>query len=211
MPIICPTVTAFDIDGYRAQLDRLTPFANRVHIDLMDGHFAPTTSPSLERIWWPPTLTADIHLMYQSPQDCLQALLDLKPALVIIHAEAQGDHGHFADELHAHGIKAGLALLADTPVAAVESLLPQFDHALIFSGHLGFHGGAADLTLLEKVSAIRETAPAIEIGWDGGINDQNVQQLIAGGIEVLNVGGFIQKAAHPDDAYAKLDAEANRS
>jgi len=211
MPSICPTVTAFDADEYRTQLDRLTAFAGRVHIDLMDGHFAPTTSPGLDRIWWPPTLTADIHLMYQSPQDCLQALIDLKPSLVIIHVEAQGDHGQFADALHAHGIKAGLALLADTPVATVETVLPQFDHALIFSGHLGFHGGAADLTLLEKAPAIREIAPTIEIGWDGGVNDRNLQQLLDGGIDVLNVGGYIQKATNPSDAYAKLNEEANRS
>jgi len=80
----------------------------------------------------------------------------------------------------------------------------SFDHVLVFSGNLGRHGGEADLGLLEKVRQIKAHHPEVEIGWDGGINDQNVKQLVEAGVEVLNVGGYIQKADDPEHAYATL-------
>jgi ribulose-phosphate 3-epimerase len=111
---------------------------------------------------------------------------------------------HFAAELHKHDIKTGLALLQDTPVEWAEQIMHSFDHVLIFSGHLGYHGGAADLKLLEKVHQIREHHPEVEIGWDGGINVDNAKQLLEAGVDVLNVGGFIQKSSDPESAYGTL-------
>lgn len=205
MPIICPTVTAYDPHEYRTQVERLVPFAKRVHIDLMDGDFAPTKSPSLEEVWWPEQLTADIHLMYRRPMDYLGQLIRLKPNLVVIHAEADGDHTDIATKLRENGIKAGLALLRDTTVEQVSKIIPSLDHVLIFSGDLGRHGGEADLGLLDKVRAIHSSYPNIEISWDGGISDQNAKQLVEAGVDVLNVGGFIQKADDPAKTYAQLE------
>ncbi len=103
----------------------------------------------------------------------------------------------------------GLALLQDTSVESVSRIINKFNHILIFSGHLGYHGGQADLSLLDKVKQVRELHPQAEIGWDGGINDQNVKQLAEAGVDVLNVGGFIQKAADPVQAFKKISATAN--
>jgi ribulose-phosphate 3-epimerase len=97
-----------------------------------------------------------------------------------------------------------LALLQDTPVEYAEQIMHSFDHVLVFSGILGHHGGQADLGLLEKVRQIRAHHPDVEIGWDGGINDQNARQLVGAGVDVLNVGGYIQKSSDPAAAYAKL-------
>ena len=47
------------------------------------------------------------------------------------------------------------------------------------------------------------------IGWDGGINADNVVELVRAGVEVLNVGGFIQHSSDPGAAYAKLEAVTN--
>jgi ribulose-phosphate 3-epimerase len=204
MAVICPTVTAYDRSGYTTQLKRLTPFAKRIHIDLMDGEFAPTTSPGLDRIWWPPELLADIHLMYQRPMDCLDQLIRLRPHLVVIHNEAEVHHMDFSARLHQHDIKTGLAILRDTPVEYAYQIMHSFDQVLVFSGDLGRHGGVADLGLLDKVRKIREHHPEVEIAWDGGINADNVRQLVEAGVDVLNVGGFIQGAADPQTAYAKL-------
>jgi len=204
MAVICPTVTAYDTHEYRVQIERLVPFAKRVHIDLMDGDFAPTKSPDLDKIWWPSELTADIHLMYRRPADYLDQLIKLKPDLVVIQYEAEGDHADIAAKLHIAGIKAGLGLLQTTTVQAASVALGNFDHVMIFTGNLGHHGSVADLGLLEKVRQARELYPDIEVAWDGGINDQNARQLIEGGVDVLNVGGFIQKSDDPEGAYAKL-------
>lgn len=204
MAVICPTITAFNEYEYKAQLLRLQPFAQRVHIDLMDGEFAPTTSPGLDKVWWPHEFTADIHLMYQRPMDHLEQLIHLKPNLVIVHNEAHVHHMHFAAELHKAGIKAGLAILRETPIEWAYQIMHSFDHVLVFSGNLGHHGGEADLGLLDKVYKITQHHPEAEIGWDGGINADNAQQLIDAGVEVLNTGGFIQKSDHPEQAYKQL-------
>src|ERR1700748_3030028 len=193
MASTCPTITATGPHEYRRQMEQIEPFAKRIHIDLMDGIFAPTKSPGLDQVWWKPEIVADIHLMYRRPIEQLSALVKLRPHLVVIHAEAEGDHAHFADSLHKVGIRAGLALLQGTSVESVQNIIENFDHALIFSGHLGYHGGEADLSLLNKVRQVRKLYPHIEIAWDGGINNQNAPQLVEAGVDVLNVGGFIQK------------------
>jgi ribulose-phosphate 3-epimerase len=204
MAIICPTVTAFDTHEYGAQIERLLPFAERIHIDLMDGEFAPTKSPSLDKVWWPHEFTTDIHLMYQHPMNYIEQLIKLKPHLVVIHNEADVHHMDFAARLHQHDIKAGLALLQDTPVEYVHQVMHSFDHVLVFSGNLGHHGGQADLTNLDKVRYLKEHHPGVEIGWDGGINAENAKQLVEAGVTVLNTGGFIQKSANPQQSYEML-------
>lgn len=132
MSTICPTVTAFEPHEYREQLDRLLPFATRVHIDLMDGDFAPTKSPSLSQIWLPHELVCDLHVMYRRPMDYLEQIIKLKPNMVIIQAEAEVHHMHFAAELHKHDIDAGLCILQDTPVKNIEQIMHSFDQVLVF-------------------------------------------------------------------------------
>lgn len=205
MAVICPTITAYDLDEYRAQIERVKAFADRIHIDLMDGQFAPTKSPALDKIWWPHELQADIHLMYQEPSDYLEQLVKLRPQMVIIHNEADAvHHMAFAAELHRNDILTGLAILQDTPVEWAFQIMHSFDQVLVFSGDLGRHGGTADLGLLDNVRQIRDHHPEVEIAWDGGINADNARQLVEAGVDVLNVGGFIMSADDPAAAYAKL-------
>ena len=204
MSEVSPTVLANNAQEFSTQLKKITPFSSRIQIDLMDGIFAPTKSVALDEIWWPPSLKADIHLMYAKPEKYLTQLTLLKPHLVIVHAEADLHHMHFAAQLHAEGINAGLAVLANTSIESVESILHSFDHLLIFSGDLGKFGGNADLNLLEKVKLAKNHHPELEIGWDGGINTGNAAQISKSGVDVVNAGGFIQKADDPEAAYRKL-------
>lgn len=203
---ICPTILAEEPEGLQIQIKRVLPFAHRIHIDLMDGVFASPRSVALDQLSWPDNVTVDIHLMYKQPMMYSSAFLALKPHLVIVHAEAVGSFVPFADTLHQHGIETGVALLPLTSVTALAPALPHIDHVLIFSGHLGHFGGEADLRLLRKISQLRLLKPKLEIGWDGGVNSSNVHQLATSGIDVLNVGGFIQHALHPAEAYAALES-----
>jgi len=205
MASIVPTVTAYDLTEYRQQLQAILPFATRVHIDLMDGDFAPTISPGLDEIWLPHQLVCDVHVMYRRPMDSLTQLLKLRPHMVIIQAEAEVHHMQFAAELHKHDIAAGLAILQDTPVSNIEQIMHSFDQVLVFSGNLGYHGGQANLELLDKVRDIKRHHPDVELAWDGGINAENAPALVEAGVEVLNVGGFIQKSDDPQSAYATLE------
>jgi len=207
MVTICPTVTASEPHSYRTQLERLEPFAKRLHIDLADGRFAPRQLIDADKIWWPKGTKADIHLMYQHPEGQLKTLLDLRPHLIILQAEAQGTFLDLARRIQDHDVKVGLALLPATEVEVIAPAIQAVQHVLIFSGNLGYQGGStADLGLLRKVEQLKSLKPELEIGWDGGINEQNVHKLAATGIDILNVGGFIQSADDAAAAYAKLKA-----
>lgn len=210
MAIICPTVTPDTVEEYNRQAGVLVKFAKRVHLDFMDGEFAPSSSPDLSKVTKPTKpgggIKVDLHVMYQKPFEDLETIIKFKPNLVIVHAEADGNFVEMARELHRHGIKAGVALLQPTPVSILKPALTELDHVLIFSGNLGYQGGSAvDLDLLKKVKEIHRLKSGLEIAWDGGVNDQNVNALADGGIDVINVGGFIMKAENPRERFETLN------
>ncbi len=201
---ICPTVTAENAHLYRAQIERIAPFATRIHIDVSDGILAPNRLLDLDKIWWPGGVRADIHVMLEDPFAHVALYRALGPQLVIVHAEAEGNFIEFAELMHSHGIETGVALLQDTPVETILPAIGLLDHVLIFSGKLGYFGGSADLGLLDKVRMLHQAKPSLEIGWDGGINAENARALVDGGVDVLNVGGFIQRSDKPAEAYESL-------
>lgn len=206
MAVICPTVLAANPHDFKAQIDRLQPFAGRIHIDLMDGKFAKPKSISPEHIWWPPGVDVDLHVMYKKPFAINHYYESMPLRTVIVHAEAKGDFMEFAAAMKRSGKKVGVALLAATAVDTIAGGLEMIDHVLIFSGHLGHFGGKADPALLPKIKQLRALKPSLEIGWDGGINDRNAAALSAAGIDVLNVGGYIQHAENPTSAYRHLES-----
>lgn len=205
MSVICPTVMGKDPREYRAAIERVCEFAERIHIDFTDGKFAPTRLIPIGEAWWPVGLMVDFHIMYQKPLEHIEDILVQQPHLVIIHAEAEGVE-EFLDELEGLGIKRGVALLKDTPVETIKPILDKLDHVLVFSGDLGYYGGLVDYALLDKVRELKKLKPDLETGWDGGIKLASAAKLAEGGVDVLNVGGFIQNSPDPEEAYAKLNA-----
>jgi ribulose-phosphate 3-epimerase len=201
MTQIVPTITAENAHNYRDEIERVAGFAKRIHIDLADGIFAPSRLVNPIQVWWPEDLKADIHMMYQSPAEHIQTLISLNPSLVVLHAESEGDVLSLMTQLKSFGISAGLALLEKSQPQDFASEIAEADHVLIFGGSLGFHGGQAQLEHLSKISEVKLLNPKAEISWDGGINDANAQEIVEAGVDVLNVGGFIQKSDTPHDAY----------
>lgn len=183
---------------------RISQFATRVHIDLADGVFAPTKTVPIDQVWWPGGVRADLHVMYKKPFEHYKTYLSLAPQMIIVHAESDGNFVPFSELMHRHGIEIGVALKPETPVELIRPALDWVDYVLIFSGELGHFGGQADLSLLGKVELLRRHKPQLEIGWDGGINNTNAQALVRGGIDVLNVGGFIQHASDPRATFNML-------
>ena len=189
---ICPTVTTDDPDVYRAHMEEIATYATRVHIDLGDGIFTRKLT-AVEDVWWPGGMRADLHVMFQQPFLYVAALKALGPQLVIVHAEADGDFMAFAREMHRHGIEVGVSLLRETPVEAIVPALELIDHVLIFAGTLGQNTGpgGVNLDVLAKAAQLRALKPSLEIGWDGGANDTNARQLMEGGVDVINCGGYV--------------------
>src|SRR4051794_19765215 len=99
MPVICPSILASTPEQYHAQIEKVASFAERIQIDLTDGQFAKSRTISPKDAWWPVGMQADFHLMYQRPHDAVDIILEHKPNLVIIHAEADGHFLSVAEKL----------------------------------------------------------------------------------------------------------------
>jgi len=210
MSVIAPTITVETAEQYKGSVERLEPFAQRVHIDLSDGEFAPTFLLDEKQIYWPKEWIIDIHAMVARPEEHLAALIALKPNLIIFHAETGTNLAPIFDEIRKNGIKAGIALQRPTVPLTVAGAIKSADHVLIFSGDLGHYGGTASLMQLEKIRLVKAINPNVEIGWDGGVSAENAYTLSQGGVDVLNAGSAIAQAADPASAYAILVKEINK-
>lgn len=210
MSVIAPCITVETTDEYKAAVERLHPFAERVHIDISDGEFSPVFLVDEAQIWWPKSWIVDIHAMVARPLEHLEALIALKPNLITFHVETGIDLLPVLARIKQAGIKAGVALLRPTVPSTVAAVIQAADHVMVFSGDLGHYGGTANLMQLEKVRLIKAINPQVEIGWDGGVSVDNAYTLTQGGVDVLNTGGAIAKAADPANAYATLVREINK-
>lgn len=212
MSVVVPAITCYSKEEFDAELVRMSAISKRVHIDLMDGQFAPHGDLLLQDVSWPQDadLQVDVHLMYQDPVSQFNSLVAMKPSLAVFHAEAQGELLQLMQALQKSGIKAGVSLMRSTVPADVAGLIGVADHVLIFSGNLGEHGGTANMLQIEKVRLIRAINPTVEIGWDGGANVSNAYTLALGGVDVVNVGGALAQAADPVEVYRRLDFEVHR-
>lgn len=207
---IAPAILVETADQYKASMERIHEFTDRVHIDISDGEFAPSFTINANEAWWPAEWEADIHAMVARPSEYVNTLISLKPSLIIFHAEVAEDLAPILQKIKQSGIKAGVALQRSTVPKEVKNLIEIADHVMIFSGDLGRYGGIASLMQLEKVRLIREIRPTVEIGWDGGVTPENAFTLSQGGIDVLNVGAAIAKSDDPQATYQKIVAEINK-
>lgn len=205
MSIITPTITTADKHEYRAQMELIARFSEGVHVDFADGVFAPSELLSIDHAWRSDDLVTHIHVMYQDPMSVIDDIIALEADLVILHIESDNVK-EALETLRENGTRTGVALLAESSINDIEEagLEGLFDHVLVFGGHLGFQGGKADLSHLEKVQLLKERYDDIEIGWDGGVNDQNVEQISQAGVDVINVGGYIKNAEKPQIAFENL-------
>lgn len=207
---IAPAVLAETTDQFKVMMEKIHLLANRVHIDITDGEFAPTFTINVSEAWWPEGWHADIHAMVARPSEYVEQLIALKADLIIFHAEVEEDLLPVIQKIKSAGLKVGIALQRQTVPSTVANLIMAVDHVMIFSGELGHYGGTVNLMQLEKVRLIRAIKPEIEIGWDGGVDIDNAFGLTQGGVDVLNVGGAIAKSEDPAATYTALVAEINK-
>lgn len=214
MTIICPAVLAATPASWSRQLKRAASTGQRIHIDLADGQFAQPATLDWSAADWSGLRPPDVHLMHNRPADLLKAALDRQPLHLIWHAESQTDHLDMAARLHAGGVGAGLALLPATSPEQVRHLLPAFDLVLVFGGRLGAQSvpgsTSADLTHLVKAAELRRLGFHGELAWDGGVNPDNIGQIVSAGFQVIISGGFLQSADDAAVAYDQLAQAAAR-
>lgn len=210
MSVVAPCIMATTVDDLRASVERIQGFAQRVHIDLSDGEFAPTFLLPAGQLYWPANWQVDLHAMQAHPSQQIAQLIGLKPHTIILHAEAAEDILPLLNQIKQANILAGVALLKTTVPSMVARLIQAADHVMIFSGELGQYGGTASLMQLEKIRLVKAINPNVEIGWDGGVNAENAYTLTQGGVDVLNAGGAIAQAEDPAAAYEALVKETQK-
>ena len=208
---IVPTILVNNKEDFRAQIEVINTFTRRAQIDITDGVFAPTETLDITNVWWPRGWETDLHLMMARPSESLDTIFKLSPSLCILHAEASEDLLPIFEQLKAHDIKCGVALLPSTYPGNVKQYIEAADHVLIFAGQLGVQGSPADLLQTEKVTLVRNIKPELEIGWDGGANLSNIRALAHADLDVINVGSALSQADNPADMFNQLVSEIDKS
>lgn len=179
--------------------------ADWVHVDVMDGHFAPNLTigvPIAAQVKAITQLPVDVHLMISNPLVQLPWYLKGNPDVVTVHWEAldaaRGEPEKAARLIHDAGCKAGIALTPDTPIDALEDTVALWDMVLVMSVFPGFSGqsyipGSAErIRQLVDLCREKDCAPLIQV--DGGIGQQTAPLACAEGADVLVCGNAVFKA-----------------
>lgn len=212
MSIVTPTITTDSSEEYNSRLELIESYAEGVHLDFADGDFAPTKLLPIKQARRSENLITHAHIMYRRPYEALDDIEKLGADLVVLHAESE-DVKTCLMRLQENGTRTGIALLPQTSLDDLKALDADdlFDHILIFGGLLGYQGGEADLSQLEKVRQIKQAYPDAEIGWDGGVNADNAAEIAAAGVDILNVGAFLRDSSEPKRVYKKLTSLLNNT
>jgi len=208
---LAPSILSADFAQLGAEVERVTPIADLLHVDVMDGHFVPnlTMGPalcrSLRRRF--PDVCLDVHMMVNEPGKFLRAFAEAGATNYTFHIEVVDDPQRLAQEVHAAGMSAGLAL---NPPTSVERILPHvaaFDVILIMSVNPGFSGQAfiADvLTKARRVKPMLRADQRLEI--DGGVNAATAKACRDAGCDVLVAASAIFGAKGGRAEYPRIIA-----
>jgi ribulose-phosphate 3-epimerase len=200
---IAPSILAADFAALAADVARVEPVSDLLHVDCMDGHYVPnlTIGPPVVKALRPHTsLFLDCHLMVDNPAVLVPAFADAGADGCTVHVEL-GDPRPLFDEIRGRGMRTGLSFEPDTPFGDVEPYLEAIDLLLVMSVHTGFGGQPFIPEVLDKVRAARraidERGLACEIEIDGGIKIDNAHLAAEAGVDILVAGTGIFGAPDP--------------
>jgi ribulose-phosphate 3-epimerase len=203
---VAPSILSADFACLADEVERVTPEADLLHVDVMDGHFVPNLTigpPVVASLRARTELFLDCHLMVDNPGVLLADFAEAGADRCIVHVEL-GDPQPLFQELRDLGVGVGLTLNPETPVEHVLEHLDQVDLVLVMSVHPGFGGQHFIPDVLEKVRILRrsidEQGLPVEIEIDGGVKVDTAPEAAAAGVDILVAGSAIFDA--PDQAAA---------
>ncbi len=185
--------------------------AGVLHVDVMDGHFVPNITiglPVVKSIAAATRLPIDTHLMISEPGRYAQQFVAAGAQMVSVHVEADAHLHRTLMSIKGAGAQAGIAINPATPLSSVEEALRFADYVLIMSVNPGFGGQRFISSSLDKVRRLRrmidERGLSARIEIDGGIDLDNIAEVVAAGAEIIVAGSAIFGAPDPQVAVRDL-------
>lgn len=181
--------------------------AGVLHVDVMDGHFVPNITiglPVVKSLAAATRLPIDAHLMISEPGRYAEQFVAAGARMVSVHIEADAHLHRTLMAIKGAGAQAGVAINPATPLGALEEALGFADYILIMSVNPGFGGQRFITPVLQKVRRLRqmldERRSNARIEIDGGIDLNNIAEVVSAGAEILVAGSAIFGAADPEEA-----------
>lgn len=194
---------------------------DRLHLDVMDGHFVdnitfgPDVVAAFRRLT---ALPLDVHLMISEPARYIERFIDAEPQTITFHVES-GEPPRRKSEaiaaIHEAGQGAGLAVSPDTPVSAVDRWLDELDVIMVMSVYPGWGGQGFIPETAPKIAQARTRLARAGRGGlvhvDGGVNSRTAEVVGAQGIDVCVVGSALFQRRHDASAEVALVKELARN
>lgn len=177
--------------------------ADRIHLDVMDGHFVPnlTFGPRTIRCLRPRTeLPLDAHLMISEPSRYVDQFIDAGCDSITFHVEVDEPIEPTLRRIRAAGRAAGLAVRPATPLRALRPYRELIDIVLVMTVEPGFGGQSFMKEPARKIRRARELFSDRPLGGevhvDGGINRETAEYVGGLGVDFLVVGSALFKKGH---------------
>lgn len=222
MPLvrIAPSILAGDLGNLKGAIDdAVKAHADLIHLDVIDGHFAPniTFGPgTIKALRRSSDLLFDVHLMIDQPLRYAEKFIEAGSDILTFHAEVLDGRSFDSLEssVHSKRRKLGLALKPATRLPAwAKERLDKLDAIIVMTVNPGFSGQTLDrsvLPKLEKISRLlREKRLRVDVEVDGGVEVDNARELVKRGANVLVAGAAVYGKSNPVGAIRKLRIIAN--
>ncbi|MFL5734894.1 MAG: ribulose-phosphate 3-epimerase [Chloroflexia bacterium] len=185
--------------------------ADRIQIDVMDGHFVPniTVGPLVVEALRPHTsLPLEAHLMIERPELYIPEFAEAGADFIIVHVETCPHLHRTVQQIHGEGKKAGVAINPATPLAAIEEILEYVKMVLVMTVNPGFGGQEFIHSMLPKVSRLRKMLDERGLGEcdievDGGIHESTAALVVEAGANILVAGSAVYGA--PDGVASAME------
>lgn len=212
---IAPSILSADFSKMGEEVASLEKNgADIVHCDVMDGVFVNNITfgiKMVEDIRKATALPLDCHLMIVHPEKYVERFAKAGADIITVHYEACKDTlKETLLLIKSLGVKCGAVINPDTPVSAIAEVVPLCDMVLIMSVFPGFGGQKFIPEALEKLRQVKEIVKAcgkeIDIEIDGGVTEENVEEIKAAGANVIVAGSAVFKAQDRAEIIRKLKA-----
>jgi ribulose-phosphate 3-epimerase len=196
---LAPSILAADFARLGAQVTEAEHAgADRIHIDVMDGHFVPNLSmgaPIVASLRAVTSLPFETHLMISNPDFFLEEFAQAGSDSFLVHWESNPNLHRTVHSIKALGKRAGVAINPATPAVVLEEILPDVDQILVMTVDPGFGHQHFLHSTLAKISRVRklidQVKPECDLEVDGGIDPETARLCVEAGANVLVAGSSI--------------------